>query len=138
MVNFDIFWYFWYISALDGQIWMKLVTKLKSFWTESGKIFDWYDPQNFWETLEAGGKKWIFLPFWLLWSNNLGTSETENDKKSVGKLNFCSRPNHWCNRHVNRLKHIDLAKLQRSVCMIKWHFLVILVILGSKSGHFPL
>ena len=94
--------------------------------TESGKIFDRYDPQNFWETLEAGAKKWIFSPFWLLWSNNLGTSEIENDKKSVGKLNYCSRPNQWCNRHVNRLKHIDLAKLQRSVGMMKWQFLVIM------------
>ena len=90
--------------------------------TESGKIFDQYDPQNFWETLEAGAKKWIFSPFWLLWSNNLGTSEIKNDKKSVGKLNYCSRPNQWCNRHVNRLKHIDLAKLQRSVGIIKWLF----------------
>ena len=58
MVNFDIFYIFCYISTLDRQIWMKLVTKLKSFdaLTESGKIFDQYDPQNFWETLEAGAK----------------------------------------------------------------------------------
>ena len=32
VVNFNIFYNFWYISTLDGQIWMKLVTKLKSFW----------------------------------------------------------------------------------------------------------
>ena len=32
VVNFDIFYNFWYISALDGPIWMKLVTKLKIFW----------------------------------------------------------------------------------------------------------
>ena len=32
VVNFVIFYNFWYISALDRQIWMKLVTKLKSFW----------------------------------------------------------------------------------------------------------
>ena len=95
---------------------------------ESGKIFDRYDLQNFWETLKAGAKKWIFSPFWQLWSNNLGTSKIENDKKSVGKLNYRSRSNQWCNWHVNRLKHKDLAKLQRSVGMIKWHFLVILVI----------
>ena len=78
---------------------------------ESGKIFDQYDPQNFWETLEAGAKKWIFSPFWLLWSENLGTSETEKDKKFMGKLNYSSRSNQWCNRHVNMLKHIDLAEL---------------------------
>ena len=106
--------------------------------TECGKVFDRYDPQKFWETLEAGAKKWIFSLFWLLRSKNLGTSKIENDKKSVGKLNYCSRSNQWCNRHVNRLKHIDLSKRQRSVGMIKWHFLVILVILGSKLGHFPL
>ena len=120
---------------------------LKNWWpnwrvfdalTESGKIFDRYDPQNFWETLEAGAKKWIFSPFWLLWSKNLGTSEIEKDKKFMSKLNYSSRSNQWCNRHVNMLKHIDLAELQRSVGMIKWHFLVILVILGSKSGHFAL
>ena len=104
--------------------------------TESGKIFDRYDRQNIWETLEAGAKKWIFSPFWLLWSKNLGTSEIEKDKKFMSKLNYSSRSNQWCNRHVNMLKHIDLAELQRSIGMIKWHFLVILVILGSKSGHF--
>ena len=32
VVNFDIFYNFWYISALDGPIWTKLVTKLKIFW----------------------------------------------------------------------------------------------------------
>ena len=95
--------------------------------TESGKIFDRYDPQNFWETLEAGAKKWIFSPFWSLWSQNLGTSEQEKDKKSVSKLNYCSRANQWCNRHVNMLKHINLAELQRSVGMLKCHFLVISV-----------
>ena len=47
----------------------------------------------------------------------------------MSKLNYSSRSNQWCNRHVNMLKHIDLAELQRSVGMIKWHFLVILVIL---------
>ena len=46
---------------------------------ESGKILDRYDPQNFWETLQAGAKKWFFSPFWLLRSKNLGTSEIEND-----------------------------------------------------------
>ena len=103
------------------------------------RFYSWPPPplkSHFWETLEAGAKKWFFPPFWLLWSNNLGTSEIENDKKSVGKLNYCSRSNQWCNRHVNRLQHIDLAKLQRSVGMLKWHFFVILVILGSKLGHF--
>ena len=53
---------------------------------ESGKIFDRYDPQNFWETLEAGAKKWFFSPFWLLWSKNLGTSEIENDKRISGQI----------------------------------------------------
>ena len=55
--------------------------------TESGKIFDQYDPQKFWKTLEAGAKKEIFLPFWLLWSHSLGTSELEKDKN----------PNPWAN-----------------------------------------
>ena len=40
--------------------------------------------------------------------------------------------------HVNMLKHIDLAELQISVSIIKWHFLVILLILGSKLSHFAL
>ena len=31
-VNFDNFYNFWYISALDGPKWMKLLTKLKIFW----------------------------------------------------------------------------------------------------------
>ena len=83
--------------------------------TDSDKILYRYDPQNFWETLEAGAKKWIFSPFWLLWSKNLGTSEIEKDKKFMSKLNYSSRSNQWCNRHVNMLKHIDLAELQRSV-----------------------
>ena len=38
--------------------------------TESAKIFDRYDLQIFRETLEAGSKKWIFMPLWLLWSQN--------------------------------------------------------------------
>ena len=79
--------------------------------TESGKIFDRYDPQNFWETLEAGAKKWIFSPFWLPRSKNSGTSEIEKDKKSMSKLNYSSRSNQWCNWHDNMLKHIDLAEL---------------------------
>ena len=106
--------------------------------TESVKIFDRYDPQNLWETLEAGAKKWIFSPFWLLWSKNSGTSEIEKDKKSMSKLNYSARCNQWCNRHVDMLKHIDLAELKRSVGMTKYHFLVILVILGSNLGHFTL
>ena len=32
MVIFVIYYNFWYISALDGPIWAKLVTKLKIFW----------------------------------------------------------------------------------------------------------
>ena len=126
-----------------SRLWMDQF--LKNWWpncrvfdalTDSGTIFNRYDPQNFWETLEAGAKRWIFSPFWSLWSQNLGTSEQEKDKKSVSKLNYCSRANQWCNRHVNMLKHINLAELQRSVGMIKCYFLVILVILGPKSGHF--
>ena len=31
VVIFDIFYNFWYISALDGPIWAKLVTKFKIF-----------------------------------------------------------------------------------------------------------
>ena len=54
----------------------------------------------------------------------------------MSKINYCSRANQWCNQHVNMLKHIDLAELRRSVGMMKWHFFVILVILGSKLGHF--
>ena len=38
----------------------------------------------FWETLEAGAKKWIFSPFWSLWSQNLGTSEQE--KAEQGRI----------------------------------------------------
>ena len=66
---------------------------------ESGKIFDRYDPQNFWKTLEASAKKWIFLQFRLLWSYNLGTSELEKNKKSMSKLNYSSRSNQWRNPH---------------------------------------
>ena len=71
---------------------------------ESGKIFDWYDPQYFGETLEAGVKKRIFLSFWLLQSQNKGTTELEKDKKNRSKLNYSSRSNQWCNRHVNMAK----------------------------------
>ena len=59
-VNFDSFYNFWYFAALHGPI-------LKKNWwpnwrffdalNESGKIFDRYDPQNFWKTPEAGAKK---------------------------------------------------------------------------------
>ena len=104
--------------------------------TESGKIFDQYDPQNFWETLEAGAKRWFFSPFWLLWSTNLGTSKIENDKKSVDKLNYCSRSNQWCNRHVNMFWHLDFTKHQRSKGMSKWPFIVNLAILASILGLF--
>ena len=34
------------------------------------------------------------------------------------------------------MKHINLAELHKSVGMIKCHFLVILVTLGPKLGHF--
>ena len=59
VVNFDVFYNFLYISALDKPIWTKLVTKLKIFYAlnESGKISDRYDPQNFWKTQKAGVKK---------------------------------------------------------------------------------
>ena len=56
------------------------MTKSKIFLNalnESGQIFGQNDPQNFWKTQEAGAKKEIFLPFWLLWSHNLGTSKLE-------------------------------------------------------------
>ena len=69
--------------------------------TESGKIFDRYDPQNFWETPEAGAKKWIFSPFWLLWSKNFGTTKIEKDKKSISKWNYSSISYQWYNQHVN-------------------------------------
>ena len=98
--------------------------------TESVKIFDRYDPQNFWETLEAGAKKWIFPPFWLLWSKNLGTSEIEKDKKFMGKLNCSSRSNQWCNRHVNMLKHLDLTEFKRLKGLSK---LVCKAILGKTK-----
>ena len=104
--------------------------------TDSGKTFCQYDPQNFWENVEASAKKWIFSPIWLLWSQNFDASKLAKDIKSMSKLKYSSRANQWCNRHVNMLKHIDLAELRISVGMIKWHFLVILVILGSKLGHF--
>ena len=55
---------------------------------ESGKIFGRYDSQIFWKTLEAGAKNENFWPIWLLWLNNMGTSELEKDKKSMKKLNF--------------------------------------------------
>ena len=89
---------------------------------ECGKIFGRNDPQNFWKTLEAGAKKEIFLPFWLLWSHSLGTSELEKNKNpnpwANYNLYYSSRSNQWCNWNVNMLKHIDLAELQRSVSMI--------------------
>ena len=90
--------------------------------TDSGTIFNRYDPQNFRETQEAGATKWIFSPFWSLWSQNLGTSELEKDNKLVSKLNYSSRANEWCNRYVNMLKHMNLAELQRSVRIIKCYF----------------
>ena len=65
--------------------------------TDSGKIFDQYDPQNFWQTLEAGAKNWIFSPIWSLGSQNLSTSEQEKDEKLVSKLNYSSSANQWCN-----------------------------------------
>ena len=96
--------------------------------TDSDKILYRYDPQNFWETLEAGAKKWIFSPFWLLKSLNFSASELDKDKKSVSKLNYYSRANQWCIQHINMLKQINLAELQRSVGMIKCHF--------GNFGHF--
>ena len=117
------------------QFWWNLWPNWRFFdaLTDSGKIFGRYDPQNFWENVEAGAKKWIFLPIWLLWSQNCDDSKLAKDIKSMSKLNYSSRANQWCNQHVNMLKHIDLAELRISVGMIKWHFLVIL---ASKSGHF--
>ena len=41
-VKFDNFYIFWFFSALDGQIWIKLVTKWKIFWCSN-----WFW-QNFW------------------------------------------------------------------------------------------
>ena len=78
---------------------------------DSGKIFDRYDPQNVLETVEAGAKKSIFLPIWLLLSQNFGASELEKDKKFMSKSNYSSRANQWCNRHLNMLKHTDLLEL---------------------------
>ena len=107
--NFDIFYNF-HISLLwmdqYGWNWWQ-----KIFWcSESGNIFDRYNPWNFWEILEAGAKNCFSV---------MATLDTKFG-------------------HVNMLKHINLAEFQRSVDMVKWHFLVILVILGSKSDHFPL
>ena len=53
-------------------------------------------------------------------------------KKNTGKFNYSSSANQGCNQHVNMFKRIDFAELQRSVNMIKWHFMVILVNLSSK------
>ena len=131
----------YFISEFGGLFWHFTVFDISPPWidkfrwnwwpnwrflmlTESVKIFARYDPQNLWETLEAGTKKWIFSPFWLPRSKNSGTSEIEKDKKSMSKLNYSSRSNQWCNRHINMLKYIDLAELQRSVGMINQHFLV--------------
>ena len=59
MVHFDIF------TIFDiSPLWMNQFER--NWWpnwrffdalNESGKIFDRYDPQNFWRTLEAGAKK---------------------------------------------------------------------------------
>ena len=53
-------------------------------------------------------------------------------KKNTGKFNYSSSANQGCNQHVNMFKRIDFAELRRSVNMIKWHFMVILVNLSSK------
>ena len=103
--------------------------------TESGKIFDQNDPQHFWETLEAGAKKWIFSPFWLFWSKNLGTFAIENDKKSLGKLNYCLRSNQYCNQHGMRvfLQHEFWVKFMKGsgpILSPKWPKLPKIVILS--------
>ena len=73
------------LDKLGGQIWQFLHfliylrfgwTNMEIFWcSDSGKIFDQYDPQNVLETVEAGAKKSIFLPILLLLSQNFGASE---------------------------------------------------------------
>ena len=57
--------------------------------------------------------------------------------KFMSKMNYCSRVNLWCNLHVITFWHLDSTDFQRSVDMVKWLFLVILVILAPKLGHFP-
>ena len=58
-VNLDIFYNFWYILAMDGPKWIKLVIRFFDALTKYGKIFDRYDPQSFWETVEVGAKNYL-------------------------------------------------------------------------------
>ena len=54
----------------------------------------------------------------------------------MSKLNYSSRSNQSCNRHVNMLKYIDLAELQRSLgnSRCRCNFSFILVTLVTNFG----